>query len=66
MENKDLLEKVVEIARQAGEQIMEVYGSDDFEVEVKKDGNYKSPLTKADKTAHDIIEAGFRKVSDLQ
>ncbi len=61
----DLLEEVINIARQAGQAIMEVYGSDDFEVEVKKDGNFESPLTKADKTAHDIIEAGLRRISDL-
>lgn len=39
-------------AIKAGEKIMPVYNSNDFEVELKKD---KSPLTRADKLSHAII-----------
>jgi 3'(2'), 5'-bisphosphate nucleotidase len=42
-------------AFKAGEQIMKVYLTDDFEVENKQDN---SPLTKADRLSHEIIE-GF-------
>jgi 3'(2'), 5'-bisphosphate nucleotidase len=50
------LTKELEIAKKAsvlaGEAIMEVYNSDDFSVEYKKDN---SPLTKADKASNRII-----------
>lgn len=42
----------IKAAIDAGRVIMEVYGSDDFEVEKKGD---HSPLTKADRGAHDVI-----------
>ena len=45
------LEKVVEVATEAGEAIMEIYQKD-FDVEYKKDS---SPLTEADRRAHAII-----------
>eukprot|EP00918_Siedleckia_nematoides_P076876 GHVU01168017.1.p1 GENE.GHVU01168017.1~~GHVU01168017.1.p1 ORF type:complete len:262 (+),score=59.03 GHVU01168017.1:648-1433(+) len=47
----DLLE-IVDIAEEAGRRIMDIYGSDDFNVEYKDD---KSPLTRADKEANEII-----------
>jgi 3'(2'), 5'-bisphosphate nucleotidase len=50
-----LLERVGDIAQQAGEAIMQVYARD-FNVEEKAD---KSPLTEADKAAHDVIVAGL-------
>ena len=46
------------IAIEAGLRILEIYNSDDFEVELKGD---TSPLTKADKQANDIIVAGLKK-----
>lgn len=49
---KPLLEKAVLAALEAGRLIIEVYESDDFNVEVKGDG---SPLTRADKLANDSI-----------
>jgi len=55
MLEKIKIEQVVELARQAGSAIMEVYQKD-FEVEFKAD---ESPLTEADKTAHRIIEQGL-------
>ena len=42
----------LESAINAGSEIMKIYESDNFEIEVKEDA---SPLTKADKTAHQII-----------
>ena len=48
------LELATQAALKAGEAIMEIYNGEDFEVELKSDD---SPLTKADKTAHEIITA---------
>ena len=57
MENKISLEKIIEIAQNAGRAILEVYNSDNFDVEIKDDN---SPLTKADKASHEIIENGLK------
>lgn len=43
----------------AGEQILEIYQSDQFDAELKTDN---SPLTKADKASHNII---FKQLSKL-
>ena len=53
-----MLKKLQEIAYQAGQAIMEIYNSEDFNVEVKGDG---SPLTRADKAAHLVIVEGLEK-----
>ncbi|MCE7995889.1 MAG: 3'(2'),5'-bisphosphate nucleotidase CysQ [Roseivirga sp.] len=54
--NREKLSSLLDTAREAsllaGQQILEIYNSDDFEVELKGDN---SPLTKADKAAHDVI-----------
>lgn len=42
----------------AGESIMQIYESDDFSIELKSDN---SPLTKADKAAHEIIKSYLKK-----
>ena len=53
-------EKIVEIAIQAGEVIMDVYeNADDFEITQKGD---ESPLTKADIAAHEVIVAGLQSI----
>ena len=44
---------------EAGKRIMEIYTSEDFEVELKAD---ESPLTKADKEAHLIIVKALRDI----
>ncbi len=54
-----LTETVVEIARDAGARILEVYQTD-FEVERKDD---KSPLTEADLAAHNVIVS---RLGDLE
>ncbi|WP_373354927.1 3'(2'),5'-bisphosphate nucleotidase CysQ [Pseudoroseicyclus sp. CXY001] len=46
------------LALEAGDAIMEVYGSDDFEVKSKSD---QSPVTEADETADALISAGLRE-----
>ena len=57
-------EKLVGIAKEAsldaGKAILEIYNSDDFNVELKGDN---SPLTKADKKAHNVIVSYLEKTS---
>jgi len=57
LENNISLEKIIEIAQNAGRAILEIYNSDNFDVEIKDDN---SPLTKADKASHEIIENGLK------
>lgn len=59
----DLVESLKQIARQAGEVIMEIYGSDDFGTELKEEPGYTSPITKADKGANDVIVSRLEKIS---
>jgi len=47
------ISKIIPIALEAGKVIMEIYNSDDFEVETKSDN---SPLTRADRLSHEIIK----------
>jgi len=47
-----LLNDVIKIAKQAGAKILEIYNSDDFDIQIKGDD---SPLTKADLAAHNVI-----------
>lgn len=49
---QELIEIAIQAAIEAGEAILEVYETDDFGVETKGDN---SPLTKADKAAHQVI-----------
>ncbi len=50
-----LMEPVIDLVRRAGDAIMAVY-AEDFDVEHKDD---RSPLTAADRAAHDILDAGL-------
>ena len=52
MEVKKLIDKAISASLEAGRAIMEVYGSDDFEVEKKADN---SPLTLADRKSQEVI-----------
>jgi 3'(2'), 5'-bisphosphate nucleotidase len=54
----DLLERVAHIALMAGEAILNIYNQD-FEVSLKED---LSPLTIADKKAHEVITAELQKL----
>ena len=60
MTHTDIVNEVIAIARKAGEAIMDVYNSDNFQVVDKDD---KSPLTAADKAANDVICAGLEKLA---
>ena len=54
-----LIQSVIEIARQAGAAIMEIYASD-FDIQIKDD---RSPLTEADIRANTIITEGLEKIA---
>lgn len=58
-----LLPDVVTIARQASNAIMHIYDSADFGVEHKHDD---SPLTLADRAAHEIISSGLKALGDCE
>ncbi len=63
MEHIKLVKEVVEIARQAGAAIMDIYTrEEDFQIENKSD---ESPLTIADRTANKIICDGLEKLPVL-
>lgn len=47
-----LIDELISVSRKAGEQIMEIYESEDFAVEHKSD---ESPLTRADKASNKVI-----------
>ncbi|MEN8139054.1 MAG: 3'(2'),5'-bisphosphate nucleotidase CysQ [Bacteroidota bacterium] len=51
------IEHILSICRDAGSAILEIYNSDDFNIEIKGDG---SPLTRADKKSHEIIAEGLK------
>jgi 3'(2'), 5'-bisphosphate nucleotidase len=55
----DLLEQVVEIARDAGRRILDIYERG-FSVAAKDDG---SPLTEADNAAHELIVARLQELT---
>jgi len=52
-----VIDEIKDIARDAGAAIMDIYQSNDFDVQKKADD---SPLTKADLAAHNIICEGLR------
>lgn len=56
-----MLKELQQIARDAGAAIMDIYNSDDFDVQLKGDD---SPLTKADLAAHRVIVDGLSKLSE--
>lgn len=58
---REHLDPVRELAREAGARILDVYQSDDFGTETKDDD---SPLTRADREAHRVIDAGLRRLAD--
>ena len=51
--------EVIKITQKAGEEILQIYNSENFNVEIKADN---SPLTRADKASHQIIEEGLKKI----
>lgn len=59
MLNKIEIQDIIDIAKQAGDAIMKIY-QQDFQVEYKAD---ESPLTQADKSAHNIIVEGLEQLT---
>ena len=54
------LKQAYTLAEQAGEAILAVYASDDFEVSIKDDN---TPLTKADVLANQVIVDGLKALT---
>ena len=57
MDYEKLIAVMRRLSLEAGDKIMEIYNSDDFDVKVKSD---ESPVTAADEAADAIISAGLR------
>jgi 3'(2'), 5'-bisphosphate nucleotidase len=57
---KDFFNPVLKTAVIAGQAILQIYNHENFEVELKSDN---SPLTKADKKAHDIIVEALKQTN---
>lgn len=55
-----MIDDIKRIAIEAGKKILEVYGTEDFQVESKADN---SPLTVADRLAHEVIVAGIEQLN---
>lgn len=53
-----MIEQIIEIAKEAGDAIMKVYGKRSFKKEIKEDN---SPVTEADFKAHHVIIDGLKK-----
>jgi 3'(2'), 5'-bisphosphate nucleotidase len=58
MMDQIVIEEVNQIARKAGEVVLDVYGSE-FRVDVKED---KSPLTEADRRANEVIVSALERL----
>jgi 3'(2'), 5'-bisphosphate nucleotidase len=56
-----VLDEIAEIAKKAGERILSIYESGDYQVSVKGD---QSPVTRADFEANHLILEGLKLVSD--
>ena len=59
--SSDSIKQLKSIAHNAGAAILQVYNHDDFGILIKKD---KSPLTKADKAANEVICAGLDELDE--
>ena len=55
----EIIQEVIELAKQAGSVIMEVYNTD-FDIQIKND---KSPVTEADTKANQVIDDGLLKIT---
>ena len=56
-----MIKEVIEIANQASLEVLKIYHSNSFNIELKQDS---SPLTKADLTSNTAIINGLRKISN--
>ena len=57
MQFEPMIAEMRRLALQAGDEIMRIYGAEDFEVRAKSDA---SPVTEADEAADALISAGLR------
>lgn len=57
-----MIDALIELAMRAGDAIMEVYKSDDFEVTIKND-SHSSPLTRADLASNSILAEGLEELT---
>lgn len=57
-----MINKVIEIARNASTEIIKIYNSNQFDIQLKDDD---SPLTAADVLSHNIIVEGLEQISDF-
>ena len=60
LDYKKLSDTVIEIAKEAGQAILDIYNGTDLDVTYKDDN---SPLTLADKASNDIIEKGLKRLT---
>ena len=60
MDFSALLPRVIDLVMDAGVKILDIYQQDDLGIEYKKDD---SPLTRADKAAHDVLVAGLDRLN---
>jgi 3'(2'), 5'-bisphosphate nucleotidase len=60
MANPQLLQGLVQLTKEAGDVILQIYHSDDFEIQSKAD---HSPVTAADLAAHHYIMAGLKQLT---
>tara|TARA_B100001057_G_scaffold247578_1_gene247912 strand:- start:3178 stop:3969 length:792 start_codon:yes stop_codon:yes gene_type:complete len=58
--SQDLLKIAITSALEAAKEILKIYHSDDFEIQLKSDD---SPLTKADLTSHQVIESYLKQTN---
>ncbi len=58
--SQDLLKIAISAALEAAKEILKIYHSDDFEVQLKSDD---SPLTKADLVSHQIIDSYLKQTN---
>ena len=56
-----MINKVIEIAKEASSEILKIYHSDTFDIELKKDN---SPVTRADLISNTIIIKGLKNISN--
>ena len=57
-----MIQQCIEIAKEAGKVILEVYASGNVEAQYKSD---KSPVTEADLKANEVITSGLKKISTI-
>ena len=56
----ELLDQVIDIAKEAGRAILDIYQQDDVDIQTKQD---QSPLTQADLASHDIITKALKHLT---